>query len=157
MSDSKKDKAKELAIKTIEDAEYGLRLNTDEGRKLAYNALILTLQTFEGTENKDHNSRIFMLLGDVYTQIGDVDTALKAYGNAVNSPNGLGDPDIHLRIGKSFFEKNDETQSLDNLSRALIMGGKKIFEGEDAKYFKFVTTALDPPPEGWDAYEPPAA
>lgn len=156
MTELKKEEAAKLASKTIEDAQYGLNLNTDEGRQLAYNALIFTLQTFEGTKNKDHNSRLFMLLGDVYTQLGDVDTALKAYGNAVSNPNGLGDPEIHFRIGKSFFEKNDEKQSLDNLSRALIMGGKKIFEGENDKYFKFVTTALDPPPEGWDAYEPPA-
>ena len=156
MFGSTKKKSAKQASKAIEEAKRGLSMNNSEGRKIAYNAIIPALQFFEANEYREKNSKLFMYLGDVYFQSGENDTALAAYADAVNSPGGVGDPEIHLRLGKMLFDRNDEKQAADNLARALIMGGKKVFEGEDEKYFDFITTKLDPPPDGWDAYEAPA-
>jgi tetratricopeptide (TPR) repeat protein len=92
----------------------------------------------------------------VLTAIGDTCFRQKDYQKAVLSlldvmkcPNALGNPFIHLRLGRAQFELGNEILAKDELARAYMGGGNKIFEGEDPKYFRLVTSSLKPPLEGW--------
>jgi len=149
-----KKRAAKLMEEATQEAKRGLAMNTDEGRTLVYNTLISAIDSPDLEKFPDGIARLWMYLGDMYFQAGDADTALSAYADAVISHGGLGDPEIHLRLGKLSLDRDDEKQAADNLARALIMGGKTVFKDEDDKYFDFLMTKLEPPPEGWDAYQP---
>jgi len=47
------------------------------------------------------------------------------------------------------FELGHMDRAEDELGRALILGGKDLFAGEDPKYFRFISTKLEAPPGGW--------
>lgn len=57
---------------------------------------------------------------------------------AMHCPDAIGNPLIHLRLGEVQFELGDYTKAKDELLRAYMGKGKKIFKGEDDKYFDFL-------------------
>ncbi|MBK8197139.1 MAG: tetratricopeptide repeat protein [Acidobacteria bacterium] len=155
MSGQGKERTVAFAEVAIKVAAEGLAANTFEGRTKAYYAIIEALNLAESEGYDGHSAKLFQYLGDMYLQAGDTETALSAYSDAVLSPGGLGDPEIHLRLGKIFYDRGDQPKAGDEFARALIMGGKKIFDDQPEEYFRFVTSILLPPPEGWDNYVPP--
>jgi tetratricopeptide (TPR) repeat protein len=68
---------------------------------------------------------------------------------AMHCPGAIGNPFVHLRLGQCQFELGEEKKAADNLARAFLSQGKKIFENEDPKYLAFVKTLLKEPPGGW--------
>ncbi len=50
---------------------------------------------------------------------------------------------MHLRLGEDLFELEQKDESLDHLLRAYMLEGKEIFDGEDAKYFEFLSERLE--------------
>ena len=82
----------------------------------------------------------------LYIALGDVSFLLKSYNEAteylfeaINCPDGLGNPFIMLRLGESLFENGGDMNRIkDYLMRAFLLGGKEIFEGEDQKYFSLI-------------------
>jgi len=63
-------------------------------------------------------------------------------------PDAIGNPFLHLRLGQCQFELGELDRAADELARAYMGAGAKIFEGGD-KYFSFLKTRLEPPPGGW--------
>src|SRR5688572_32428790 len=60
----------------------------------------------------------------IYTAIGDAcfldrrfDAALDAFCSAIDGPDGLGNPFIHLRLGQTLLELGHEKDATDNLAR----------------------------------------
>ena len=90
-------------------------------------------------------------IGDVYFQQGEYRLAHecfdKARGNMTGE--GYGNPFIMLRLGECCLEIGDEKNALENMLRAYMFEGEKIFapddDGEDdgAKYFEFLRTHID--------------
>jgi tetratricopeptide (TPR) repeat protein len=82
----------------------------------------------------------------LYTTLGDICFLEQAYEeainylfDAVNCPDALENPFIMLRLGESLFETGaDINRVRDYLMRAYMLGGKKIFENENDKYFKLI-------------------
>ena len=68
---------------------------------------------------------------------------------AMSCPDAIGNPFLHLRLGQCQFELAELDKAADELLRAYMGAGKEIFEEEDAKYFEFLTTRAEAPPEGW--------
>jgi hypothetical protein len=72
----------------------------------------------------------------------------------------VGNPYFHLRVGQAKYQlcpseqKNQQGMHspIDDLARALICGGAKMFKDEPAEYYDFVTPILRPPNgfESWD-------
>jgi tetratricopeptide (TPR) repeat protein len=130
-------------------AEYAR--DTKEGRESAFHLLIGGLEKAEEEDFPDRALEMFMLLGDVFAQSEDWEQALNAYSDAIsaNDGEGIGDEQLHLRLGKARFELGHEDRAADELCRAYMGGGKEIFDGEEPRYFDFLKTKIQPGPDGW--------
>jgi tetratricopeptide (TPR) repeat protein len=130
------------------EADTQLAINSTDGRQAAYRAVIAALELdTQGTHPL--RSALFMKLGDVYLQGNDPKTALSAYDDAVRLPGGLGNEQLHLRLGKAQFQIGNFTRAADEFARAYMGGGKGIFDREDPRYFAFLKTKIKPGPNGW--------
>jgi tetratricopeptide (TPR) repeat protein len=65
---------------------------------------------------------------------------------------GQGNPFVHLRRGQTHFELGDRDEAANELLRALLLGGEKIFADEPRQYWKFITSVAEPP-EGWSSWK----
>ena len=63
---------------------------------------------------------------------------------AMQCPDAIGNPFLHLRLGQCLFELGDLDQAADELARAFMAEGEEIFDDEDPKYLEFVQTRLKP-------------
>ena len=75
--------------------------------------------------------------------------AYQALARAMHCAGAIGNPFIHLRLGQVQFELENEGLAADELTRAYMGGGKEIFAREGSKYFEFLKTRVDEPPNGW--------
>lgn len=57
---------------------------------------------------------------------------------AMQCPNAIGNPFLHLRLGQCQFELGALDRAADELTRAYMGGGTEIFEDQDPKYLRFV-------------------
>ena len=78
---------------------------------------------------------LYSAIGDAYFDKGDHERALRALQNAMKSPGGIGNPFLHLRLGQVYYELGAEAKARDELMRAYMGDGARIFQGEDPKYF----------------------
>jgi len=92
---------------------------------------------------------ILAAVGDANFLGGDFAAGRDNLGTAMHCPNAIGNPFLHLRLGQCQLELGDEARAADNLSRAFILEGRKLFAGEDSKYLAFVKSRLEAPPGGW--------
>ena len=92
---------------------------------------------------------ILAALGDVYFLSSDYEAAREKLSLAMQAPAAIGNPFLHLRLGQVQFELGNEQRAADELARAYLQEGKRIFEGEDPKYLDFIKGKLRPPEGGW--------
>ncbi len=85
---------------------------------------------------------VYVAIGDCRFQLGDFDAAREDLQLAVASPDGLGNPFIHLRLGQVQFELGELSASADELARAYMGAGPEIFDDEDPKYWDFIRSKL---------------
>lgn len=81
---------------------------------------------------------LYVALGDAYFFQERYAEAGEEFLNAANCPEGNHNPFILLRLGQCLLEEGDSEKAKDFLFRAYMAEGRQIFEGEDAKYFKFI-------------------
>jgi len=86
---------------------------------------------------------LYVALGDSNFQSGDFDRAFRSFFNAVQCPEGLGNPFIHLRLGQTYLEAGNLEKAADELTRAYMGGGLEIFLEDDPKYIDFLATQID--------------
>ena len=68
---------------------------------------------------------------------------MNCFVNAVQCPDGLGNPFIHLRLGQAYFELENPEKAADELARAYMGGGVDIFMEDDPKYLSFLETRIE--------------
>lgn len=85
---------------------------------------------------------VLTAISDAYLLNGDFDSAREALEYAVHCPDGLGNAYIHLRLGQAQFELGNMDRAADELARAYMGGGKRMFEGQGQKYFDFLKTRM---------------
>ena len=88
---------------------------------------------------------IYAAIGDAYFFERDLTSALSAFEQALRSPDGIGNPFLHLRRGQILFDMGQETTAADELVRAYMSEGEEIFQAEDPKYIAHVKSVLRPP------------
>ena len=86
---------------------------------------------------------LFVAIGDTHFFSQSFEKMMKAFSNAVQSPGGLGNPFIHLRLGQAYFELSELDKSTDELTRAYMGGGMDIFMEDDPKYLEFLETRIE--------------
>lgn len=96
----------------------------------------------EPKENWEASTWIYTAIGDTLFYMGNYSEALQAFQKAIASPDGLGNPYIHLKLGQCQFEMGNLEKAADELTRAYLGEGAEIFEGEDQKYFEFLSTRI---------------
>ncbi|MGE3807420.1 MAG: hypothetical protein AB7K24_22375 [Gemmataceae bacterium] len=92
--------------------------------------------------NWEASTWILASTGEVFFRQRNFEKALNLFLRAVQGPNGLGNPYIHLRIGQLQFEAGNLKGAGDNLTRAYMGAGEEIFEREDPKYLTYLRTIL---------------
>lgn len=88
-------------------------------------------------------------IGDGCFGLEDFEQGRKALAFGMQCPDGLGNPFMHLRLGQCEYELGNLDRAADELARAYLQEGKKIFSNDDQKYLDFVKAKLNPPPGGW--------
>jgi tetratricopeptide (TPR) repeat protein len=80
-------------------------------------------------------------IGDAYFQSGGYQKAGDVFSQAIlDTPGGLGNPFLHLRLGQCLFELGQKQRAADELMRAYMGGGAEIFLAEDEKYLRYLKT-----------------
>lgn len=85
---------------------------------------------------------IYTAIGDIHYELQNYDKAFKCFFNAVQCPNGLGNPYIHLRLGQVYYEQHNLEKAADELTRAYMGGGIDIFMEDDPKYLEFLERTI---------------
>lgn len=98
-----------------------------------------------------HAAAVWILaaIGDANFLSGDFVAGRDNLSLAMHCPDAIGNPFLHLRLGQCQFELGNLERAADELARAYMGEGAEIFAVDDAKYFNFLKTRLEPPPEGW--------
>lgn len=81
-------------------------------------------------------------LGETYFFNRQYEQARQVLQAALQCPDGLGNPLIHLRLGQVQFELGNMDRAQDELVRAYMGGDDEIFEDEEPKYFDLVKTSI---------------
>jgi tetratricopeptide (TPR) repeat protein len=76
----------------------------------------------------------------------DFHGAVETLQDAMHTPNAIGNPFLHLRLGESLFEIGQQERAMDELARAYMGAGPEIFGDDDPKYFAALEKVLKPPP-----------
>ena len=85
-------------------------------------------------------------IGDMAFVRGKFDKARDALEDAVRCPNGLGNAFIHLWfLRETLFELGDRRCVADELVRAYMADGRRVFARENPKYFGLVEQVLKVP------------
>jgi tetratricopeptide (TPR) repeat protein len=84
----------------------------------------------------------FTALGEALFFSGRYPDALSAFREAAKSPGGIENPLVHLRMGETYYELGDFERAADALTRAYMLEGRTLFDGEDEKYFSFLASRL---------------
>lgn len=82
-------------------------------------------------------------IGDANFLSSNFEAGADNFGVAMNCPEGLGNPFLHLRLGQCLFEIGNLQKASDELTRAYAIAGQEIFEDEDSKYFEFLKTKIE--------------
>jgi tetratricopeptide (TPR) repeat protein len=90
-------------------------------------------------------------IGDAQWFLGDHEKGIDTWRDALLF-GGLGNPFVHLRRGQTLYELGDQKEAANELLRALLLAGQKIFASEDPKYWDFIISVARPP-EGWKSWD----
>lgn len=137
----------------INDADFvGIDELSEEGNQLAeandFDAATnkyeeaLTLLPLPKNEQEEA-MWLYASIGDMYFYKDDYESSADYFYNALNCPDGQVNGFVHLRLGEDLFEMEQKDKALDHLLRAYMLEGKEIFNGEDEKYFEFLSEKVE--------------
>jgi len=98
----------------------------------------------------DWNASTWLLaaIGDACFLSGHFVSAHEAFAFSMSCPGGIGNPFLHMRLGQCELERGNEDMAAEELCRAYALEGREIFAAENAKYFEFLKTKIQPPASG---------
>jgi tetratricopeptide (TPR) repeat protein len=83
---------------------------------------------------------VLAAIGDALFLKGDFEAGRDNLGYAMNFPDALGNPFLHMRLGQCQFELGNLDRAADELMRAYMGAGNEVFADEDRKYLEFLAT-----------------
>lgn len=86
---------------------------------------------------------LYASVGDAHFFKTDYAAAAEAFYQAFQSPNGMINPFVLLRLGQSLLETGDEPNATEYLLRAYMVEGRDIFDEENPKYFQFLESKVE--------------
>lgn len=110
--------------------------------------------SLSGEQKKGREGRYMILrIGEVHFQHKNFPEAFDNYAFSMRFQDTIGNPFLHLRLGQIQYYLDEMERVADELSRALIMAGKTIFDDEPDTFFAITNDVLDAPDGGWENYE----
>ncbi len=94
----------------------------------------------EPKEDWEAATWLFVAAGDAHFLRADFTAGCESLSAAMRCTGALGNPFIHLRLGQCQFEHGQLDPAADELMRAYMGAGRKIFDLEDPKYLLFLST-----------------
>jgi hypothetical protein len=85
---------------------------------------------------------ILAAIGDAHYLAGEFERGRKALLLAMQCPDAIGNPFLHLRLGQCQFELGFQIVAGDEFIRAYTGGGDEVFRGEDPKYYDYLQSVL---------------
>jgi tetratricopeptide (TPR) repeat protein len=136
------DQAIHLQIEKLSEEGNALasQFRYEEAKKSFFQALCLVPEPHQDWKA---STWLYVALGDMHFHLSNFEKCFRCFWNAVQCPEGLGNPFIHLRLGQSFFELGELDKAADDLTRAYMGGGLKIFMEDDPKYLEFLETKIN--------------
>jgi len=92
---------------------------------------------------------ILVSIGDANFYSKDFNEGRDNLSRALHCPDAIGNPFLHLRLGQCLYELGEYDNAANELILAYMSEGKDIFNEDDPKYFKFLTSRAKAPPNGW--------
>jgi tetratricopeptide (TPR) repeat protein len=83
---------------------------------------------------------ILAAIADAAFLAGYKTSAREALEYAMTCPEAVGNPFLHLRYGEVLFDAGELDAAADELMRAYMSEGQKIFVAEDPRYIEFLKT-----------------
>lgn len=97
---------------------------------------------------------VIVIIAELYFMAEKYKTAKYYYSFVMRFENTIGNPFLHLRLGQIQYYLGKTDRMIEELSRALIMGGESVFEGEDKKFIVIPKRSLKKPFwSSWKKYE----
>jgi tetratricopeptide (TPR) repeat protein len=99
---------------------------------------------------------ILTAVGDANFLSGDYTAGRDNLSHAMQCPEAIGNPFIHLRLGQCQFELGALDRAADELMRAYMGDGADIFEDQDPKYLKFLQSraeGIQAPKKRWQFWK----
>lgn len=99
---------------------------------------------------------ILAAVGDANFLAGDYEAGRDNLSKAMHCPDAVGNPFLHLRLGQCQFELGALDRAADELMRAYMGDGGKVFEDQDPKYLQFLQTkakGVSPPKKSWQFWK----
>ena len=81
---------------------------------------------------------IYAAIGDSHFLSGDFASAKTTFTEAISKIGGQGNPFLHLRLGQSLLELDEQDAAEEELTRAYELEGVELFEEDDVKYLDFL-------------------
>lgn len=110
------------------------------------NAIKMFLKALELVPEPRYNwaasTWIYTALGDTCFMNKDYNASKEFLYEAINCPDGMGNPFVLLRLGESLYELGDVDKSKEFLLRAYILEGYSIFYSEHDKYFEVIKDVI---------------
>lgn len=69
-------------------------------------------------------------IGDAHYQLGQIEAARHSFYEALNGPDGIGNPFVYYRLGQCQIKLGDEERGSQSLLKAYMLDGEEIFHGE---------------------------
>jgi tetratricopeptide (TPR) repeat protein len=85
---------------------------------------------------------VYTAIGEAHYFAGQHQQALEAFQTAAQTPGAIENPLAHLRLGQAYFEVGRLDEAADELTRAYMLDGSDVFDGEDEKYIAFLATRI---------------
>lgn len=104
-------------------------------------------QAYQLIPEPKHASELAMAalcsIGELNYLQGKWNQAFQDFSEAVKCKEGLGNPQIHIRLGQLQYELGNMLRAEDELMRAYMGSGHVIFEGEDPKYYELISQYIE--------------
>ena len=86
---------------------------------------------------------LYTAIGDMHFHLKNHERVMRCFINAVQCPDGLGNPFIHLRLGQAYFDLGNLEKAADELTRAYMGAGLDIFLEDSPKYLEFLESKIE--------------
>jgi tetratricopeptide (TPR) repeat protein len=90
-------------------------------------------------------------IGELHYLGGNLDLAFDDFSEAVKCKGGLGNPQIHMRLGQLRFRRGEITRATDEFMRVYMASGEQFFQGEDDKYFQLIRKFVQQQPRNQES------